>query len=80
MTRGSEIAYCFKCALRVTGRELDAGTALRFADFYSCAACARTLLASLSARRQQVLAERIEKAHAAAVASRSGKIRLPALP
>ncbi len=76
MTRGSEIVYCFKCAVRLSGKDLESGAALRFADFFSCATCARTLLGSLSARRQQVLAERIE---AAARASRPRKRRLPAL-
>lgn len=70
MTRGSEIVYCFKCAVRLTGRDLESGAALRFADFYSCAACARVLLESLSRRRQQVLAERIEQTHAASLQSR----------
>lgn len=78
MTRGSEIVYCFKCAVRLCGKDLESGAALRFADFYSCSSCARTLLSSLSARRQQVLAERIEKAHAEA-STRPWKRRLPAL-
>ncbi len=78
MTRGSEIVYCFKCSVRLSGRDLESGAALRFADFYSCATCARALLSSLSARRQQVFAERIEKTHAE-TASRAWKRRLPAL-
>lgn len=69
MTRGCEIVYCFKCAVRLSGRDLESGAALRFADFYSCAACAKGVLESLSTRRKQALADRIEKAYSAAVAA-----------
>lgn len=65
MKRGSEIVYCFKCAVRLTGKDFEASGALRFADFYSCSACARNLFASLSVRRQKIVADIIERAYAA---------------
>ena len=65
MARGSEVVYCFKCAVRLTSKDFGAGGALRFADFYSCSACARALFGSLSVRRQKIVADIIERTHAA---------------
>jgi hypothetical protein len=65
MKRGSEVVYCYKCAVRLTGRDFASAGALRFADFYSCSACARALFASLSVRRQKILADIIERTYAA---------------
>ena len=65
MKRGSEVVYCYKCAVRLTGREFESAGALRFADFYSCSACARALFGSLSVRRQKIVADIIERTHAA---------------
>lgn len=56
--------YCFKCATRLMGRDFETAGALRFADFYSCGPCARTLFDSLSVRRQKRLAEIIERTYA----------------
>ena len=61
MKRGSEVVYCYKCAVRLTGREFESAGALRFADFYSCSACARALFGSLSVRRQKIVADIFER-------------------
>jgi hypothetical protein len=65
MKRGSEIVYCYKCAVRLMAKDFESAGALRFADFYSCSACARILFESLSLRRQKILADIIERTYAA---------------
>jgi len=45
---GQEIVYCFKCQIRLTGADLEKGTAIRWQHHVACKNCVPAVLASLT--------------------------------